>query len=238
MATIASSLPSAERRERLFFLVMALFIVTSVITGFGLFYLAGMSSFGAPWWVHVHALTFMTWVGLYVAQNTLVFRDDIPAHRKLGRFMAAWAGWMLVVGFVLTALTVNAGRFPPLFTAAFFLALDWVNISVFVGLLIAAILLRRRTDWHRRLMLCATLCVLIPAWGRLLILSGAPPTALVLIAPPVVCMLGAMTFDQFNRRSIHPAYFWGVGSQIGMALAINVLAKFPPFAELAARIAA
>jgi hypothetical protein len=229
-------MPNVEQRERLFFVIMALLIAATVVIAFGLFHLVGMSSFSAPWWVHVHALTFMTWIGLYLAQNVLVFRDNIAAHRKLGRFMAGWACWMLVVGFVLTALTVNAGRFPPFFQASFFLALDWVNIAVFAALLLAAILYRKRTDWHRRLMLCATACVIIPAWGRLIILSGAPATAWTLILPPVACMFAAMAFDRFNRGRVHPAYLWGVASQVAMALAIDGLAAFPPFAELAARI--
>jgi hypothetical protein len=53
--TVASLGAAAEQRERLFFLSMALAIAVTVAVAFSLFYVAGISSFGAPWWVHVNA---------------------------------------------------------------------------------------------------------------------------------------------------------------------------------------
>jgi len=180
METAVSLGASTERRERLFFLVMAIAIAITVVTAFGLFRLAGISSFGAPWWVHVHAVTFMIWTGFYVLQNALVFRNDIGLHRRLGRIGAVYAIWIVFVGLVLTPVTLAAHRWPPFFTAPYFLALDWVNIVVFGALFYAAIHNRKRTDWHRRLMLCATVCLIAPALGRLIILSGNGMTAPVL----------------------------------------------------------
>ncbi len=177
MASIAAPELSQERRERLFFLSMAIAIVITVILAFSLFLAVGISSFGAPWWVHVHAVTFMAWIGFYLLQNTLVFRDNIALHRRLGRIGAAYAVWMVLVGVVLTPLTLVVGRSPPFFTPPYFLALDWINIAGFAGLMAAAIYNRRRTDWHRRLMLCATVLVIAPAWGRLIVLSGQAMTA-------------------------------------------------------------
>jgi FtsH-binding integral membrane protein len=113
MATVVSAGTSAEHRERLFFLIMAGAIAVTVIVAFGLFYQAGISSFASPWWVHLHGVTFMTWIGFYVLQNTLVFRNDIALHRKLGRTGAAYAVWMVLVGLVLTPLTLAVGRSPP-----------------------------------------------------------------------------------------------------------------------------
>jgi small-conductance mechanosensitive channel len=66
LETLASQGTPAELRERLFFLVMAIAIAVTVIVAFSLFRFAGISSFGAPWWVHIHAVTFMTWIGFYV----------------------------------------------------------------------------------------------------------------------------------------------------------------------------
>jgi len=77
--------PDAEQRERLFFLAMAVAIAATVLTGFGAFALLGISSVRAPWWVHVHGISFMAWIGLYLTQNLLVFRGDTQTHRRLGR---------------------------------------------------------------------------------------------------------------------------------------------------------
>ena len=228
---------SAESRERLFFLIMAMAIAVTVVVAFGGFYLAGISSFSSPWWVHVHGVTFVGWIGLYAVQNTLVFRHDIARHRRLGRIGAIYAGWMVFVGLVLTPLTVAAGRAPPFFTPAYFLALDWVNIGVFGALVYAAIRNRRRTDWHRRLMLCATACVIAPAWGRLLVLTGNPVTVELVVALSLAYVVIAMLFDWGNRGRVHPAYAWGTGALVIFAAATELLAILPVFAALAARIA-
>jgi hypothetical protein len=119
-AMINSGAVSSESRERLFFTVMAIAIVVTVVVAFGLFYKAGLSSFGAPWWVHAHAVTFVVWIAFYLNQNILVYRNRLSHHRQLGRIGAAYAIWMLLVGLVLTPMTLAAGRSPPFFTPAFF----------------------------------------------------------------------------------------------------------------------
>lgn len=237
MATVAVPGASAEYRERLFFLVMALAIALTVIVAFGWFYLAGISSFGSPWWVHVHGVTFVGWISLYVVQNVLAFRNDLVVHRKLGRIGAVYAGWMVFVGLVLTPLTLAVGRSPPFFTPAYFLALDWMNIAVFGALFYAAIRYRKRTDWHRRLMLCATVCVIAPAWGRLIVLTGNAMTAELNVAMLLLYVVAAMLFDWGNRGRVHPAYVWGAGALALFAAATELLAMLPFFAGSAARIA-
>jgi hypothetical protein len=238
MATVALPSSSAELRERRFFLIMAVAIAVTVIVAFSLFRVAGISSFGgSPWWVHVHAVTFMGWIAFYVLQNTLVFKDDIALHRRLGRIGAVYAVWMVLVGLVLTPLTLAVGRSPPFFTPPYFLALDWINIAVFGGLVYAAIRNRKRTDWHRRLMLCATICVIAPALGRLIVLSGNAMTAPVNVATLLLYVVVAMLFDWNNRGRVHPAYFWGAGALILFAAATETLAILPFFAASAGRIA-
>lgn len=237
MASIAAPESSQERRERLFFLSMAIAIAITVVLAFSLFVAIGISSFGAPWWVHVHAVTFMAWIGFYLFQNTLVFRDNIAMHRRLGRIGAAYAVWMVIVGIVLTPLTLAVGRSPPFFTPPYFLALDWVNIVGFAALMFAAIYNRSRTDWHRRLMLCATVLVIAPAWGRLIVLSGQAMTAANNVTFLSLYILVAMVFDWFNRGRVHPAYVWGIASLWAMVVAIEALAAFQPFVSMAERIA-
>jgi len=238
VATIAPSLSSAEQRERTFFLFMAWLIAITVVTAFSLFKLAGLSSFASPWWVHVHALSFMGWVALYLTQNTLVFRGDIALHRRLGKIGAVYWIWMVLVGLVLTPMTLAAGRSPPFFTPPYFLALDWTNIVVFGGLTYAAIANRKRTDWHRRLMLCATICLIAPAWGRLIVLSGQPITAARNVGVLLLYVILAMLADWRIRGRVHPAYAWGFGALVAFAAGTELLARFPPFVALADRIAA
>lgn len=238
MATIAAPTPSAEQRERTFFLATAVVIALTVVTAFSLFIFARLSSFASPWWVHVHAVTFMTWIGFYLVQNAVIWRGDGQRHRKLGYFGASWAAWMVVVGLVLTPVTLAVGRSPPFFTPSYFLALDWVNIVVFAGLFVAAFRNRRRTEWHRRLMLAATVCVIAPATGRLIVLSGYPMTAPLNVVTLLPFLIAGMVADLVIRGRVHPAYAWGVGALLAFAAGTELLARFPPLIALADRIAA
>lgn len=239
MATLAdpgaSAPATAEQRERRFFLAMAIAIALTVAAGFGLFLVIGISSFTAPWWVHIHAVSFVAWIALFVTQARHVQRGSIASHRKLGRIGALLAVWLVLVGLVLTPVTLAVHRSPPFFTPAQFLALDWANIAAFAGLVGAAVVLRRQTDWHRRLMLCATICVIAPAWGRILVIAGVMTpwhNIFALLAYVAV----AMGFDLHNRGRIHPAYFWGAGTLVAMGVSIDVLAGFGPLAAYAAQL--
>jgi hypothetical protein len=236
MASISDMNPSVEQRERLFFLLYALAIAGIVVCAFSLFLAAGLSTFASPWWVHVHAVTFMGWIGIYIAQNALVFRNDIALHRRLGRLAALYALWMVLLGLVLTPWTLAVGRAPPFFTPPFFLALDWLNILVFGGLIAGGIANRKRTDWHRRLMLCATISLVAVAWGRLVILSGNELTIWVNVSFLLLLVALGMAFDLFNRGKVHSAYYWGFGSLLAWAGGTAFLAELAPFVALAGRI--
>jgi hypothetical protein len=233
MTAVALLESGPEQKERLFFFSMSLLIAATVVIAFGLFFMAGISSFGAPWWVHIHAVTFVAWIVFYVGQNTLVFRNNIALHRRLGRIGAIYAIWMIVVGLVLTPLTLAVGRSPPFFTPPYFLALDLVNVVAFGVLVYAAIHMRKRTDWHRRLMLCATVIVIAPAIGRLIVLSGNPMTASNNIGILLVFIVVAMMADWLIRGRVHAAWFWGVGIFVASGVLIEVLAVFPPLVALA-----
>jgi FtsH-binding integral membrane protein len=240
MTTFAGAVPDVapdpERRERAFLLAMSVLLALTVATGFGLFVAIGISSFRSPWWVHVHALSFVGWIALYLMQNVLVFKGDLASHRTLGRAGAVLAAWLVLVGLVLTPVTVAVHRSPPFFAPPVFLAMDWANIVAFGGLVCAGILNRRRSDWHRRLMLCATVCVIAPACGRILVLAGAmTPWNNVLVLLGYIALAAA--FDVYNRRRIHPAYAWGAGTLLAMGASIPLLAAFPPLAAYANSLA-
>lgn len=229
MATIASNEISALQRERAFFFYMALAVLVTVLAGFGFFFAIGASTIHSPWWVHLHGMSMMTWVGLYVTQNWLVYRGNVALHRTLGPIAAAWSAWIVVLGFVVTAADVRTGRVPPFFQPNYFLMMDWLNMVAFGGLVFAAMRLRKRSDWHKRLMLGATIQLITVAWGRLTIPFTFDERTLWLI---MVILLGyfgvAMMFDKRTRGAVHPAYFWGAGALVAWVSASFALAWTPP----------
>lgn len=92
-----------------------------------------------------------------------------------------------------------------------FLIGNTLSLLAFTALVTAAIRLRRRTDWHRRLMFCAMAILTGPGLGRLLPMPLFIPwawwtVALASLTFPVIAML----VDRRRRGSIHKAWLWGI----------------------------
>jgi hypothetical protein len=229
---------AVAHRERLFFLVMSLVICTTVAGGFGIRIVLGITDFARPWWVHVHAVSFLAWLSFYVLQNVLVVRGNLSLHRALGVVGAMAALWVCVVGIALTARVLASGGVPPFFEPAYFLAQNWLFIVFFGALTAAAIALRHRPDWHRRLMLCATLVVGLPGLARWIILLAPPPDSTRHLLAMGLFLAPALVYDLVTRGRIHVAYLVGGGAILFLeTVAIRLLAAFPPFIAMAERIA-
>ncbi|HSQ95824.1 MAG TPA: hypothetical protein VLM18_07025 [Croceibacterium sp.] len=213
---------------------MALAVVVTVLAGFGFFFAIGASSIHSPWWVHLHALSMMTWVGLFVTQNWLVYRGNVTAHRTLGPIAAGWSAWIVVLGFVVTARDVSTHRVPPFFQSNYFLMMDWLNMVAFGGLVFAAMRLRNRSDWHKRLMLGAMFNLISVAWGRLTLpfIFDQRGVWLVMIVLLVGYFGAGMLYDKRTRGAVHPAYFWGAGTLVGWVSLSFAVASLPPVLAL------
>jgi hypothetical protein len=237
MATIAETRQGAASRDRTFFLAMALAIAATIVGGFGLQFIMGRSSLGAPWWVHVHGVSFMAWLALYVTQNVLIYRGVTGLHRRLGWIGAGLVCWLVLVGASVNTLAAMFHRIPPFFESNVFLVMDWMNVLVFAGLTFAGIRLRKRTDWHRRLMLCGTLYLMAPGAGRLLPLPllGAWIIWTIWVVLLVYASAG-MIYDLVTRGRVHPAYLWGFGTITVATALIRPLAFTPPMLALTAAL--
>ena len=234
MATLAAPETSALQRERAFFFYMALAVVVTVFAGFGFFAFIGASSIYSPWWVHLHALSMMTWVALFVTQNYLVYRGNVTAHRTLGPIAAGWGAWIVVLGFAVTAMDLRTHRVPPFFQPNYFLMMDWFNMVAFGALVFAAVRLRNRSDWHRRLMLSAMLNLIAVAWGRLTLPFIFDERGIWLVM--AILLVGyfgvAMLYDKRTRGHVHPAYYWGAGALVGWTSVSFAVAWLPPVVAL------
>lgn len=226
-----------EQRERRFFLGMAVAIAAIVLAGFGGYILVGISSFNAPWWVHLHAVTYMGWIALYLNQNWLIVRGETARHRMMGRFMAGWMVAMVIIGTALLFASVAAQRSPPpVFSAAMLFVMDEINVLLFAGLVAAGLALRRRSDWHRRLMLSATVSIIAPAIGRLTVLTIGFSWPAIIVAQ--IALLGAAgVFDLRTQGRIHPALLWGAGGIAAMGLVVPPLAELPAIISFAKSVA-
>ena len=228
MATLANAPVTPAAGDERFFLRAAIVMTVTIVAGFSMQLAMGRSTFASPPLVHAHAITFMGWVAIYLLQNIFVATDRMALHRRLGWVAAVWMVAMLVLGCLVTVAMVRHGHVPFFFRPLQFLVFDPMTLVAFVGLTGAAIAMRRRTEWHRRLHYCGMSMLLGPAFGRLLPMPLLQPWAwetvfaVTLIYPAV-----GMWSDARRSGRVHPAWHWGVGVMIGALFVTEAITYSP-----------
>ncbi len=196
-----------------FFLRFAIAMSLIVVAGFSLQLAAGRSTFGAPPIVHAHAIVFMGWVTIYLLQNVFANTGSLALHRRLGWVATVWIIPMVILGCMVTVAMVQRGQAPFFFRPQHFLVFNPLSVLTFAGLTVAAVVMRRRTEWHRRLHFCGMSLLLGPAFGRLLPMPLLKPWAFeatflaVLVIPSI-----AIVLDRQRSGSLHSAWTWGMGA--------------------------
>ena len=200
----------AGTREARFFFRLALAMAATVFVGFSFHLAMGRSSFDAPLLVHGHAVVFMGWVCIYVLQNWLVASGNVALHRRTGWLAVGWLALLIWFGTAVTMAVVQNGTAPFFFLPQHFLIVNPLGLLASVGLVAAAVALRRRTDWHRRLQLCAMAMLMGPAFGRLLPMPFMKPYAFEIASlAGLIFPLIAIWRDR-RQGHIHPAWAWGL----------------------------
>lgn len=213
-------------RDHRFFLTIAIVVAVVNVAAFSIQAALGRSTFAAPWHVHLHAIVFFGWVMLYLCQNILVAAGALRWHRTLGWVAVGWMVGMAVVGPMTVAMLVRAGRVPFFFTPAYFVAMDVLALVAFLALAGAAVRMRRRTEWHRRLMASAMSAIMGPAVGRLLPLPLLIPYAGLAVFPTLLAIpVAGALYDRRTRGAVHPAWWWGMAAITLMYVLIEVLGR-------------
>jgi len=209
MATTASTLRSAG--ERRFFAWGAAVIVLVAVGGFARTYYLKLA-FDTPtltMLVHAHAAVMTAWVILFVTQTRLVAAQRTDLHRRLGVFGAILLVLIIVIGIDTAIESARRGLTPTDMPPLMFLVIPLGTVVVFAVLVGAALLYRRRSDIHKRLMLLATLTILTPAIARI------PWESFRVMGPPLflavtdTCVLAFVAYDTWRNRRLHPAFLWG-----------------------------
>ena len=228
MATAARQPLASGIGDERFFLKAAIAMTVTIVAGFSFQWLMGRSTFQSPLPIHAHAIVFMGWVGIYLLQNIFVATDRMNLHRRLGWIAAGWLVPMLAMGLYVTIAMVRRGQVPFMFRPLQFLVFDCVAILTFVGLTIAAIRLRHRTEWHRRLHFCGMAMLLAPAFGRLL------PTPLLMPLAWEACFAAGLLFpiagmhaDRRRSGRVHPAWGWGIGTMLASVAVVELVTYGP-----------
>jgi hypothetical protein len=146
------------------------------------------------------------WFVLLLVQVRLVAAHRPDLHRRLGVIGALLALFVVIVG-AATIIVRAKPHFRPGHSLAG-LAFQLSILLVFAVLVTAAILFRRRRDFHKRWMLLASVSILMPAIVRIP-LPFIRANVLVGFGLIDLCVLAPVAFDTIENRRLHPAFGWG-----------------------------
>lgn len=202
--------PWARDRATSFYLVYGVVGLLVVMLGFGYTYAAPIArgEFAAPWFVHFHGVSSFTWVLMVIGQAALVKAGRTRWHRTAGQ-IALPLGVVIWASGIATAVWAASRDISEQGSAATSALAGTVSgLSIFVLLVGAAMVSRKRSDWHKRLILLATIHVLWPAFFRLRHWLPAVPDpeiwlGLVLAYSPIIV---AIARDQWKFGKVHPAW--------------------------------
>ena len=247
----------------IFVLMAALFIVTAIAsfapTSLGLIFRvsSGQQPLPPPV-VHFHAAAMSLWLLLLLAQSVLVSKRRLDTHRKLGLISVILAPCILVSMYGMDLYGVEtfaaendvlASSDIPLHQTAqlnryisSILLIHGASYLLFPTFYLRAIIVRRRdNETHKRLMILATLVLMIPGLGRLLSVTNVLPDfglniidarhfyLLLLIAP-------ALIYDIVKQRMLDRAYVVGIALLGSWMIAARFLWTSPWWIENAPRL--
>jgi hypothetical protein len=228
MATLVQETRVSTSTDDRFFVRSAIFMALIIFVAFWFQHAMGRSTFAAPPLVHAHAIIFMGWVVIYLTQNLLIGTGRTDIHRKLGWIALGWIFPMVLLGCLVTLAMVRRGQVPFFFRPLQFLVFDPVTLFTFAGLTLAAVAMRHRTDWHRRLHFCGMSMLTMPAFGRLLPLPLLQPWAWeAAFAASLLFPAAGIITDLRRSGRIHPAWRYGVGAILASFVLIEAITYSP-----------
>ncbi|MGH8378950.1 MAG: hypothetical protein ACRER7_08330 [Gammaproteobacteria bacterium] len=226
------------RFERRFYLGISLVFLALVFWTFArTFYLKAF--FTAPALsplLHIHGVVMSGWVVLLVVQTSLIAAHRVQWHRRLGVFGAGWAVLVVILGSVTTVHaaarevrghTAQAAEFVTV------MGLDLLQMLFFAGFVAAAICLRRRSDYHKRLMLLTIACLLPDALARL---PGNFMTDPLILLGMNGWVLACVGIDTLRHHRLHPVLGWGGAVFLGAFNLALPLMNTPAWITFASRL--
>ena len=210
MSTVRTRNASADHR---FYVGSAIVALAIAAVGFLPGMIDGSSRRGALTPLAVaHAAAFTGWLVLYLVQTLLASTGNLRLHRRLGVVGVVLASVMMVLGYQATIEMVRRGfdlsgdldRLGPVVRQTPF---QLLGMPLFGGLVLAAVLNRRRPDVHKRLMWLAIPVLIMAAVVHAVGHFGLPPAVTPLAN---FSLLAANPLhDRIAHGRVHPVSLWG-----------------------------
>lgn len=222
---VAASTLEAPLTRRFFQLMSGLLLVLVLVGFTPTFYFAERYGAGRyPGYLVVHGLLLTLWFIALFVQSTLVAERGVRLHRRFGVLAALIgvavvpAGFAAALGFP-SRLVSAEGAVPAVVDRLG--TVVWGNVGMLVAfslLLAAALAMRRRRGWHRRLMLASGISLTGPAFARIARFESVVGIAEAeLIAIGTALLFGTLAlFDVVTRGRLHAATVFGGAAAIGL----------------------
>jgi hypothetical protein len=216
MATVVADAAITVRlgprtKEHWFFWGMAVLIALVVFVGFARTYFLASYFHAKPLAapiVHVHAAVFTGWILLLLAQTSLAASGNVAVHRRLGLVGMGLAPLVFVLGIIVAREMLGRLSGVPGIDATRIYAVALSEIAGFALPVFFALRLRRRPDYHKRLILIGTIAMMTAGFGRwpLKLLLHQP-------LPAMICtfaLLGlVIAYDLLSLGKVHRATLLG-----------------------------
>jgi len=184
---------------------------------------------------HIHGLLMTAWFVLFFVQVRLVAAHRTDLHRRLGVAGAVLAGLIVVIA---PGVALTSGRHhlatDPNSDALIFLPVPLVIVLLFSIFIAAAILLRRRPAYHKRLMVLACLSIIPAGIDRLPLHFIENAGRWTLFGLNDLCLIACMIYDTLRNRRLHPAWVWGSLLLVGSQPLIMLVRETPAWLRVAA----
>src|ERR1043165_7467369 len=153
----------------------------------------------------LHGAVFTLWMALFVVQTRLIAANNVAAHMRVGIAGVGVAALVVVIGLMTVVLSASATRPRPMGLASYqFVFVPFFILVAFAILVSAAVALRRRSDYHKRLMTLAMITVLPPAIARLVLLTGGGMHFLAIqTSVTALFVITCLAFDWYKNRVVH-----------------------------------
>ena len=238
MTAVAAPLRARASERSQFFFAMAVLCCLTAFAGFAPTFWLPMTrgAYMARPLVTIHGIIFSSWMLFFVLQTWLVASGRTANHRAAGLFGISLASVMAVFGIIAAIERARDAAGVGALDAglAFIIGPIW-HITFFAVMVALAVVNIRRPDWHRRLMLVATISMLDAPLARLFfyfvkfhrhmpVPVGLPPHPPVLngIMPWEIAvdlyLLVPILYDWRTRGRPHPAYLLGGGAVVLLEL--------------------
>lgn len=198
--------------ERYFYFCMSLLIAVTVVYGFS--QTVGQNLFNPapprPVLLFLHGAVFSGWVVFFIFQSALVRTHHVSWHRRTGWFGAGLGALIPVLGVVISVVMARFDVFQlhqPRDQRAPFTLIPLFDMVCFTSTFWLAVLWRKRSEYHRRLVFIASCSLTAAAFFRF-------PEALhshiyFYAGVDALIFLGVIRDLVVNRR-VHAVYLWAL----------------------------